>query len=343
MRLKLKILTPLLIIMLVISMSITACSTDNGAPAAGDLPGSGKTVTPVYDSVVEGLFHTYIVGALLEELGYTVNQALSLEVPSMHITVGTGDGDYTAIHWDPLQDVFYEGAKDVGSAVRLGNMTPGALQGYLIDKKTADAHGITNIEQLKDPEIARLFDATGDGKADLTGANPGWGAERVIEHHLDVYDLRDTVNHVQGAYFALMADTMARFERGEPILYYTWTPQWVSGILRPGIEVEWLEVPFTSLPEEQEITDTTLPDGRNLGFGVNTIRIMANEQFLNDNPAARRLFELIEVPIDDVNAQNLLIRDGEDSDQDIWRHAREWVEENRALVDTWIEEALAVN
>lgn len=50
-------------------------------------------------------------------------------------------------------------------------------QGYLIDKKTADKYHITNIEQLKDPKIAKLFDANNDGKADLTGCNPGWGCE----------------------------------------------------------------------------------------------------------------------------------------------------------------------
>ena len=50
--------------------------------------------------------------------------------------------------------------------------------GYLIDKKTAEKYHITNIEQLKDPKIASLFDANGDGKADMTGCTPGWGCDR---------------------------------------------------------------------------------------------------------------------------------------------------------------------
>ncbi|OLT68771.1 hypothetical protein BI334_30540 [Moorena producens 3L] len=32
-------------------------------------------------------------------------------------------------------------------------------------------------EQLKNPKIAKLFDSDGDGKANLTGCNPGWGME----------------------------------------------------------------------------------------------------------------------------------------------------------------------
>ena len=58
-----------------------------------------------------------------------------------------------------------------------GYLVNGAAQGYLIDKKTADQYKITNIAQLKDPKIAKLFDTNGDGKADLTGCNPGWGCE----------------------------------------------------------------------------------------------------------------------------------------------------------------------
>ena len=52
-----------------------------------------------------------------------------------------------------------------------GVYSDNAAQGYLIDKKTADQYKITNIGQFKDPKIAKLFDADGDGKADLTGCN----------------------------------------------------------------------------------------------------------------------------------------------------------------------------
>lgn len=64
------------------------------------------------------------------------------------------------------------------------------MQGYQIDKETAETYQITNLGQLKDPQIAKLFDSDDDGKVNLTGCNPGWGGELVIEHHLDVYGLR---------------------------------------------------------------------------------------------------------------------------------------------------------
>ncbi|MFD1810490.1 glycine betaine ABC transporter substrate-binding protein [Gemmobacter lanyuensis] len=71
----------------------------------------------------------------------------------------------------------------------------------------------------------------------------------MIEHHLTEYGLRDTVTHNQGEYNAIIADTIARQRNGDAVLYYTWTPYWVSGALVPGKDVEWLSVPYTSLPD----------------------------------------------------------------------------------------------
>ena len=185
-----------------------------------------------------------------------------------------------------------------------------SLQGYLIDKKTADQYKITHISQLSDPALASCFDTNGDGKADLTGCNPGWGCELVIEHQLTAYKLRGTVTHNQGSYAALIADTIARYKQGKPILYYTWTPYWVSGALQPGKDVSGCRCAFIAARRAGKLS-TQLPDGKDFGFTVNTQRIVANKAFAQKNPAAAKLFEVMQLPVADVNAQNLRMRDGE--------------------------------
>jgi glycine betaine/proline transport system substrate-binding protein len=173
----------------------------------------------------------------------------------------------------------------------------GAAQGYLIDKKTAEKYNIKSIDQLKDPNIAKLFDTNGDGKADLTGCTPGWGCEAVINHQIDAFGLSKSVVHNQGNYAAMMADTITRFKEGKPVLYYTWTPYWVSDVLKPGKDVVWLQVPFSSLPGEQKNIDTKLPNGMNYGFPVNTMHIVANKAWAEKNPAAAKLFSVMKLPI----------------------------------------------
>lgn len=310
-------------------------------PAFGqERPGDGRSVQPMTSGIAEEIFQHEILFEGLRALGYEVRDPLEGEYAVMHVALGQGDADFTGVHWDLLHAEFFERSGGEDALVKLGTFVDTVLQGYLIDKATADEHGITNLEQLRDPEIARLFDADGDGLADLTGCNPGWGCELVIEHHLPEYGLVETVRHNQGSYFALMADTIARHEAGQPILYYTWTPLWVSGVLVSGRDVEWLEVPYTSLPNQADATtEDTTAEGRNLGFAVDRIRVLANRAWAEENPAAARFLELAEIPIGDVSAQNLLMREGEDSPEDIARHAAEWIEQNRETFESWLEEA----
>ncbi len=182
--------------------------------------------------------------------------------------------------------------------------------------------------------------AGGDAKADLTGCTPGWGCEKVIEHQLDAFKLRDTVAHRQGSYSAIIADTITRFKQGESVLYYTWTPYWVSGVMVPGRDVIWLQVPFSALPGERSDVDTALPDGSNYGFQANTQRIVANRAFVDANPSAAKLFSIMQLSNNDISAQNLRMRDGEKSAKDIARHSDAWIKANQATFDGWIEAAL---
>jgi glycine betaine/proline transport system substrate-binding protein len=309
-----------------------------GAALAADKPGEGVTVRPVLQPIAEELFQHRILFKALEELGYDVAEPEEVQAQTLHLALGTGDADFTAVHWNGLHDTFFQESGGDAVLEKVGTLIEGALQGYLVNKAAYDA-GVQNLGDLTDPAKAAMFDADGDGKADLAGCVPGWGCERVIEHQLDEFGLRDTVNHNQGEYNAIIADTIARNEGGENVLYYTWTPYWVSGVLVPGENVEFLAVPYSSLPDGAT-AETTFGD-KDLGFAVDSIRIVATDEFLAANPAAAKLFELAKIDINDISAQNKLIADGEDSSADIDRHVSAWVEENRAAFDGWLDAARA--
>ena len=309
--------------------------------SAADLPGKGIKVQALKSSLAEETFQTLLVNRALAKLGYDVQPIKEVEYPTMHIALANGDATFMADHWNPQHADYFKNAGGKDKLSREGVYSDNAAQGYLIDKKTADAYKITNIGQLKDPKIAKLFDTDGDGKADLTGCTPGWGCETMIEHQLDAYKLRGTVSHRQGTYSALMADTITRFKAGQPILYYTWTPYWVSAELRPGKDVVWLEVPFSSLPGEQAKMDTRQPSGKNYGFVVNTQHIVANKDFVQKNPAAGKLFEVMKVSVNDINAQNLRMSHGENQPKDVERHTDSWIKAHQKTFDSWIAQSLA--
>jgi glycine betaine/proline transport system substrate-binding protein len=312
------------------------------AHAAADLPGKGVKVMPLQSSAAEETFQTMLASRAMEKLGFDVQPIKEVAYPTAHVAVANGDATFMANHWDPLHSDFYKNAGGDSKLVRMGSYVSNAAQGYLIDKKTAEKYNITRIDQLQDPKLAKLFDTNGDGKADLTGCNPGWGCEAVIEHQLTAFKLRDTVTHMQGSYSALIANTLARYKEGKPVLYYTWTPYWLSGVLRPGKDVAWLEVPFSSLPGEQAKIDTKMPNGKNYGFPLNTHRIVATKAFIEKYPSAGKLFEVMVLPIDDVNAQNQLMNDGQNSTKDMARHTDAWIKGHQKTFDSWIAQAMTV-
>ncbi|MFU9138900.1 glycine betaine/L-proline ABC transporter substrate-binding protein ProX [Erwinia tasmaniensis] len=309
--------------------------------SAAELPGKGITVKPVQSTITEETFQTLLVSRALEKLGYTVEQPSEVDYNVGYTSIASGDGTFTAVNWQPLHDDMYKAAGGDAKFYRAGTFVQGAAQGYLIDKKTAEKYHITRIDQLKDPKLAKLFDSNGNGKADLTGCTPGWGCETVINHQIQAYGLSNTVEHNQGNYSAMIADTITRFKEGKPVLYYTWTPYWVSDVLVPGRDVVWLQVPFSSMPGEQKDVDTKLPNGANYGFPVNTMHIVANKAWAMKNPAAAKLFAEMKLPIADINAQNSRMHQGQSSEADINAHVDGWIKAHQAQFDGWVNDALA--
>ena len=309
--------------------------------AADDLPGKGVRVMPLQSSLAEETFQTMLVTSALEKLGYDVQPIKEVQYPIAHLAVANGDATFMANHWNPHHSEFYQSAGGDAKLSRKGGYSAGAAQGYMIDKKTAEKYKITNLGQLTDPKLAKLFDTSGDGKANLVGPSAGWGGEAVVNHQITAFKLGDTVTYTQGDYTALIADTVSRFKQGKPVLFYAWTPYWLSNVLRSGQEVVWLEVPSSAMPGLQAGTDTKQANGKNYGFPLNNEYIVANKTFVEKNPAAAKLFEVMSLPIGDISQQNRLMHDGQNRQEDVKRHTDAWIKGHQKTFDGWIKQALA--
>ncbi|OAM75900.1 glycine betaine/L-proline ABC transporter substrate-binding protein ProX [Devosia elaeis] len=319
------------------------------APAiAQDQPGSGTEIIMAQPTWDTGWFHTEIFRQMLGELGYSVGEVLTLDNPAFYQSVAFGDVTMWVDGWFPIHNPYipsFEGSAEIISGV----VTGGAMEGYLVDKATAEELDITSLEDFKRDDVKAAFDRDGDGRVDMVACPPGWGCELTIEHHFNAYDLNEHVNLIKAGYAASMADAVAAYETGDPIFFYTWTPNWTVNELVPGEDVVWIEVPEVNLPEEMaDLADAATREGVTgcvsdpcrLGFPANTIDAVVNSAFLEDNPSVRALLEAVEIPIEDVYAQNAEMNAGND---DIEAQASAWIEDNRALVDSWLETARAAS
>lgn len=292
-----------------------------------------------------GWFQAEIYKQLFNRLGYRVEGPATMENAEFYDAVAAGDVDLWVNGWFPLHESLI-GEEDPVELVGT-QVNSGALQGYFVDASSADRLGISNLGDLADPDIATEFDVDGNGLADLIGCNVEWACAGTVDHHLSEYDLEDTVEHIQGDYSPLMRGTIERHHAGEPILYYTFTPNWTVGELVPGEDVNWLETPYPSLPEGQSGEDRTevpglsgcVDDPCQTGWPPNDIRAVANTAFVEENPSVRTLLEQVEIPLADIHSQNARMVDGEGDSEDITRQAEEWITDNEGTVDEWINTA----
>lgn len=302
----------------------------------------GAKVTVLKPSIAEETFQTLIVAEILKQMGHEIEVTNDVGYDIAYQTIANNansdDVYFMASNWYPMHNPKLKGVGGEKKITLFNNYVSNCAQGYLIDKKTADKYSIKYINDLKDPKIAKLFDIDGDGKADLAGCNSGWGCSKVIEHQLDAYKLRDTIKHNHGEYSAIIADTLANYKTGKSILYYTWTPYWLSGKLVPGKDVIFLQVTHSDHPS---VSSTKLPNGADYGFSLNHQKIAANPSVRTKHKDIAKLFDIVKLDVNDVSGQNMLMAKGQKKDKDIKRHVKMWLKMNKAKVDAWIKEAKA--
>ena len=334
-----------LAIFLALGLLAAACGNDDDGGESA-LPGEGVTVSMARANWSTGYMQAAIFRALLQELGYTVNDPAEAELSpaTFYPALGEGEYDFWVHGWFPNHTPLIEEAGADDSVQPIGReIVAGGLQGFIVDIASADAHGITTLDDIGDnPEIAALFDVDGNGKADLMGCNDGWGCQVVINETIALNGWEDTIEQISAEHAALFADTVGRHGRGEPILQYIWTPGAFTAELVPGTDVIWVSV---SNPIETQVGAAALPADQcpgqpcEMGFVPADILVVANNEFLDANPAAAKLLELIEIPVLDIALQNLAYDSGANTEADVQAAAADWIAANRAAIDQWLAEA----
>ena len=279
-----------------------------------------------------GYFQAEVYKQALEKMGYKVSEPKAMKPSVFYVAAAAGDLDLWVNGWFGTHDTYIAEAK--GKVKAVGNVMPkGGLQGYLIDKKTADKLNIKSVMDIK--KHAKQFDSNGDGKADMVACPPGWGCEKQITKHFAELGLGDFINPVQADYSASMADAIAKFKNGKSVLFYTWTPNWTVGALELGKDIVWIEVPY-SQTKAVKVPNAT-KSKINMGFGADDIRPAANVDFLKANPKVAKMLKKASIPLADVAAQNMKMNQGEKSEKAIKKHAAAWIKANQSTFDSWLK------
>ena len=341
------------------------------------LPGDGVRVIAGRANWTTGYFQAEVHKQLLEELGYDVSDPAEIELgPSnAYLAMARGEIDFWANSWYPGHRAWHYGelpdGTEVGDHLSIvgEQMISGGLQGFLITRSFADTYGVYTMDDLnRNASALAAFDATdpvpGNGKADVYGCPMSWTCDNIIENMI-AFSGWDNIEQTIAGYGAMFAQAVDSANEGVPMVMYTWTPSAYITQLRPGDNVYWMGMErildnsnpanqvrgeqhsqrgadgtggYASLGADQCPSAADQPNRQcKIGWFASDIQVTANRDFLRANPAARALFEAVELSVVDVSLANVAIAEGRSPTH----LARQWITDNRALVDRWLAAARA--
>lgn len=241
---------------------------------------------------------------ILEEQGFDV--ALEqFDVAPAFAAVAGGDHDMFLDMWLPDTHATYQ--EEFGDDLEsFGVWYEGATIELAVPTYVVEEYGIESHEDLaENPDV---FDG------EITGIEAGAGMMEVLrEDVMPGYGLDENFDLIESSTAAMRADLTRAYEEEEPIVVTLWSPH----------------------PEYGLKDLTRLEDPEGLWGEGEQLEAVGRPGFSDDFPEVATWMENWSMADEELAELNAAIDEGEDADYaDI---ASEWVENNRDLVDSWLE------
>ncbi len=258
---------------------------------------SGKTANLVYVNWAEGIAYTNLAKVVLEDkMGYTV-KLTAADVGPAYTSVAQGDQDAFMETWLPVLHKDYV-EKFKNDIVDLGHVYEGTQSGLVVPTYvTIDKISEMNANKAK-------------FNGQITGIDAGAGIMKTTEELIDLYNLDFKLLSSSGP--AMAAALKEAIDNKEWIVVTGWKPHWKFG--------RW-DLKFLKQDEDKMM------------WKKGNIHIMGRKTLEQDKP---ELFNFLKnLSFTDAQLSDLMVKIQE-SNQDVETVAREWMNNNMQVVDSWI-------
>ena len=291
------------------ALLLAACNGDNGVDddtddpddeaAAGDV-GEGETISIGWMPWEEAIAVTNLWNVILEENGYEVNQE-QLEPGIVFDGVATGDLDLFLDAWLPATHASY--MDQYGDDIEdLGEWLDEAPLTLSVPEYVDE---VDSIDDLADN--ADLFDSQ------IVGIESGAGHMEITENEvMPAYGLDDW-ELVDSSTPAMLSELGAAIDNEEPIVVTLWQPHPAYA----EFDLKDLEDPEMALGEEAD-----------------QIHALARTGFGEDHPEVAAALENFEFDHDGLNDLSATVLEEEGQELE---NAQAWLDDNRDLVEGWLE------
>lgn len=299
-----------LVALLTLALVLVACGggeEEESAPVDDETEQQGEdtagvelgetNLTVPYVAWARETISTYMLAALLEEVGYDVEVA-QVEAGPMFASVADGSADFHTSAWLPATHASYwEDYED--DLVKVNEMIDKAPLALTVPSYMED---VNSIEDLKDNE--ELGDSV---NWEIIGIDPGAGIMQNTASVIEEYGL-DNWNVVESSESAMLTELRKALDNEEPIIVPLWKPHWIFGVE----DLKMLEDP-------QEI----------YGGEGDQIYTVARKGLEEDSPAAYRVLEQYTEDYEMLEEMMPKVYEEDRSPEEV---VREFIDENPDLV-----------
>ena len=277
---------------------------------------------------------------------------LAGDVPVLFSAAAKGDGSVDVLTdiWLPNQSAAWAKYVTDGTRSLVPNLKPYAgEQGFYIPGYLQDKYGVKSVYDLKKPEIAKLFEPLGGGKAQLLVGPAGWESTYIGEIKAKDYGFADKFESVSTEASVTYAKLAAAYKAGRGVVFYAYTPDWIFS----AFDLRRLQEPaFDGYAQDNKkgdplykadgcwkfISPTVDPDWLNksqitCAYPDAKVHILASTALQKRAPKSAEF--LRNVAIDPAQLNDLILKiEKQKVPADI--AAKEWIKANPATVDQWL-------
>jgi len=281
-------------------------------------------------------------------------QTIAAAQEALYEALDKGDGsvDVVADMWtDHLPEQMKNYVLPGGRQTIILNNTPYlGTEGIFVPAYVKDM-GVTKLEDLAKPDLAKLFDSDGNGKGEMWAGAVGWESTNHTEVRGKSYGFDKTMEYTTVDQAVFLAQLKDAYEQKKPIAFYYWTPEWIFAAY-DLVELE--QPPFDGYTmDSAKGTERYKADGcytfyqpaeRNDWFDASSIKCgqpptrvnIAHSKALAER--APKISQFLKQVKLDANVVNQWILAMEVDGRDVKDVAAEWIEANRAMIEAeWLK------
>ena len=237
--------------------------------------------------------------------------------------------------WLPSLDYLRREYVDVRKTVKVKASGPKGTQGMCVTRATADRTGIMELKELSNPEMAKKFDTDGDGKGDVWIGAEGWTSTLIEQVRARSYRYHKTMNlRIMDEGDALAAIGAAA-EKDKNIVFYCYSPHYMFRIhdlviLKEPAHVgsKWIIVPPNEVPGWLEKSTA------GVAWDTDDLHVSYATVMESAQPDAVAMLSNVKLETEMLSEMSYALAVIK---QDPGAFAKQWVEENAALVDSWFQ------